>query len=383
METKIKAILKNHSSQNIPLNFEDAYALGEYAMLGCTIDDNQLAQIQSTVVMTALHNMATYRWQNSEGNKKLPQNAAEQIAGVCAAIFEKDIALSPLGFLRPNVPYAMDNCGMGGDVVLTANVSTIAALIASADGIPMCKHGSPGNATKCGSSDFVSMLGFNTSHSKEDVEKQIETDSFAYTEALDVRFKRIHMQTHKFAKLPHMADIIGPITNPLSPQLLSRRVLGVNHLVSPRLVAEAYQILNERGVTNLQHGLFVRGFVDSRHYEGMDEISICGGGTQVAELRNGVISEYHLQASDFGLEPVLMEEISPPLGMSKGDFSLGILKGEITGAPLQMVLANAAILFYLAEKSADLKECYAMAKVVHESGRTYQKVLDISKRTPK
>lgn len=384
---EVKHFLKGHACQNIPLTFDEAYFLGLHTLKGCA--GNKLAQIQSIAILSALHTCATYAWKWSKAAERrhghsLPRNAAEQIAGICAAVFQNDISMSEFGFLKPNVPYVMDNCGMGGDLIVTANVSTLAALIASAAGISICKHGSPANADggRHGSSDFISLLGINTYATRNEVERCVEVEGFGYTEALDVRYKRIHLQTHKVAMIPHMNDIIGPITNPLFPQLMTRRMLGVNHLISPRVVAEAYQILNERGVTNLKHGLFIRGFTDSRHYEGMDEVSICKGGTQVVELRDGMVHEYHINAYDFGLKPVVPDLISPPIGMSKGDFSLGILEGKISGAPLEMVLANAALLFYLAGKSQDLKECYAMAKVVHESGDVCNKMMAIRKRIP-
>lgn len=374
----IKHLLKDHAYQNIPLAYDEAYALGQYVLQGCNGDS--LAQIQSIAVLCALHTKATYSWVGDtaiEANHghRLPKTASEQIAGVCAAIFDQDIAQSEFGFLKPDVPYAMDNCGMGGDLTVTANVSTLAALIASASGIPMCKHGSPANADagRHGSSDFVSMLGIETYAHKDTVRRCVEVEGFGYTEALDSRYKKIHLQTHTVAMLPHMNDIIGPITNPLCPSILTRRVLGVNHLVSPRVVAEAYKILNERGVTHLDHGLFVRGYADKMQYVGMDEVSICEGGTQVAELRNGEISERRLSAEDFGVSPTSRESVSPPTGVSKGNFSLGILKGEVNGSALSMVLANSALLFYLAGRSADLKECYGMAKETHVSGLALKK----------
>ena len=368
-----KHFMKDHASQNIPLTFEEAYSLGSQVIKGCNGD--QLAQIQSIALLSALHNHSTYTWKWDEASEhrhghRLPKSSAEQIAGVCAAVFQEDIAVSVFGFLNPNVPYAMDNCGMGGDLIVTANISTIAALIAARAGIFMCKHGSPANADRGrhGSSDFVSMLGIDTLAHRDEVQRRVETRGFGYTEALDVRYKQIHMQTHKVALLPHMNDIIGPITNPLSPHLMTRRVLGVNHLVSPRVIAETYQILNERGITNLEHGFFVRGFAGENRYEGMDEVSICSGGTEVAELRDGLILQYHLFASDFGLNTAPVESISPPAGISKGDFSLEILKGKIGGHPLDMVLANAALLFCLAGRSTDLKECVKMARAAFGDG---------------
>lgn len=327
----IKHYLKEHAYLNIPLNFEEAYLLGEWVLRGCQGDI--LAQIQSIAVLCALHTKTTYSWRWSKKEQEihrhsLPESAAEQIAGICAAIFQQDIAKSKDGFLQPNIPYAMDNCGMGGDLIVTANISTIAAFIAAAAGIPMCKHGSPANADagRHGSSDFIVLCGINGFVTKKEAEHCLVSLNFTYTEALDIRYKLIHIQTHKVAQLPHMNDIIGPVTNPLNPQQLTRRVLGVNHLISPRVVADAYCILNKKGITNLKHGLFVRGFIDGSETNGVDEVSVCKGGTNLIELKNGSISEHWIYAEDFGLKPVSPALVSPPKGKSKGDFSLSILK---------------------------------------------------------
>jgi len=379
-----KHLVKEHSARNIPLCFDEAYALGSYLMDACR--GNSLASIQSIALLTALHNQATYIWKRN-GRKtehSLPDDSAEQIAGICAAIFEHDIAKSELGFLSPNVPFAMDNCGMGGDFVVTANVSTIAALIAAASGIPMCKHGSPANADKGrhGSSDFMDFCGIDRFASKAKVEKCVETLGFGFTEALDVRYKHIHHQTHDIAQLPHMNDIIGPITNPLSPAILTKRILGVNHLIPPVIVAKAYKVLNSKGITRLNHGLFLRGFTDDEKESGVDELSICKPGTQVAELKDGEIREYWLKAEDFGIMPIPVESISPPSGMSKGQFSAIILEGRVRTHVGQMVSANAALLFYLAGRSENLKECYLLAEDVLIGGKAHETMLSIKEMLP-
>ncbi|MBI2041888.1 MAG: hypothetical protein HYT20_02640 [Candidatus Nealsonbacteria bacterium] len=384
----IKHYAKEHGSRNIPLTFEEAYDLGVYMIHGCR--GNNLAQIQSIAILSLLHTKATYLWKFDERTEKrhghrLPISAAEQIAGICAAIFEHDIAESQFGFLNPNIPYAMDNSGMGGDLIVTANVSTIAAFIAAMAGVPMCKHGSPANAdaARHGSSDFVELCGINTTASQKEVESCVEKLRFGYTEAIDTRYKLIHLQTHRVAQLPHMNDIIGPITNPLNPKILRRRMLGVNHLIPPVIAAQAYRIMNERGITFVEHGFFLRGFGDNGEDSGMDELSICKGGTQIAELKNGKIKEYYLYPYDFGLITASENSISPPEGMGKGKFSLSILKREITGAPARMIAANAALLLYLAGKSDDLSECYREASEILSSGQAYEKMLAVKKALPK
>lgn len=383
----INHILKHHAYQNIPLGFEEAYRLGVYAWSSCFCwegkgSEDTTSLLQSTTALSALHTRATYLWNSEVHSKCRPISAAEQIAGICAAIFEHDIANR---YLRPSTTGVMDNSGMGGDLIVTPNVSTIAAFIAAAGGIPMAKHGSPANADegRHGSSDFIELCGIDMVPDVDKIERYIETMNFGYTDALDTRFKRIHTQTHRFARLAHMNDIIGPITNPVDPKLLTRRVLGVNHLVPPGVVAEAYRILNQHSVTSMKHALFVRGFGDSDDgNEGMDELSICKGGSLVVELKDDEVTEYHLSAEDFGLNPVRAQDISPPDGMTKGDFSLKILAGEIDGPPLQMVLANAALLFYLDGQSQDWKQCYQMAEEVHRKGQAYAKMLAVREMLP-
>lgn len=358
---EIKSILKDYAYQNLPLPYDLAYELGTAAVAACRDGADPLLRVQTIVALSALHNRAVYA----------APGAAEQIAGVCAAIFQDDIAKSEFGFAQPMVPYAMDNCGMGGDLFVTANVSTLAALVAATDGIPMCKHGSPANADegKHGSSDFIELLGLEPFCSRDRLERSVERHSFGYSEALDTRFKLIHRQTHEFAKLPHMNDLIGPITNPVDPKVMSRRVLGVNHLVAPETVAEAYHIMNQKGVTNMEHMLIVRGFVSREDPGGFDELSICEGGTRMAELRDGQIKTSYFGPEAFGLQPVSAKSISPPRGMSKGDFSLAILHGEIGGPPLQMVLANAALLYVLAGKAKSVREGYEAATDTFASGK--------------
>src|SRR3990167_3829059 len=211
----IKSVLKLSAYRNIPLWYEQAYEFGLYTLAGCKGD--QTAMMESVIALSALHNNALYHHQGD--GKATPHSAAEQIAGICAAVFNEDIAKSQFGFVRPDVPVAMDNCGMGGDMITTANVSTLSAFIAATAGIPMCKHGSPANADKGkhGSSDFVELCGIDTHIPPQAMRKSLERYNFAFTEALDTGYKRIHLQTHEFARLPHMNDIIGPLTNPLHP----------------------------------------------------------------------------------------------------------------------------------------------------------------------
>ncbi|MBR9675640.1 hypothetical protein GOV05_01380 [Candidatus Woesearchaeota archaeon] len=363
----VNNVLKHHAYQNKPLGFEDAYVLGVYTLYpykeeleGIFDVDPVLAEKQSIAALCALHNKETYK----------DEKAAGQIAGITAAVFDYDIGLSTNGFLNLDIGCVMDNCGMGGDLYRTSNVSTLAALIASADGIPMGKHGSPGNTDSTGSSDFLEYLGVDLFSKPEVVEEALRRFNFGYTDALDTDYKSVHVQTHKSAHLAHMNDIIGPITNPLNPAMVKKRVLGVNHLIEPSIVAKAYNILNKEGITSLDHGLFIRGYVDSERNGGIDEASVFEGGTKVAELKDGVVDEYSLFADDFGIDTP--SYVEPPRGkIGKAQFSKEILEGKVSGVHKDLVLANAAILQYL-DKGIGFREGFKRSKDILESGEPFR-----------
>jgi len=393
----IRDILKNYAYQNKPIDFEKAYLLGIYTLFpyregleGIFKDTKELAARHSLSALSAFHNRATYNYQEN-GNPIYP--AAAQIAGICAAVFDYDIGQSTKGFLIPNVSFAIDNCGMGGDIMVTPNVSTAAALIAAASGIPMCKHGSPANADmgRHGSSDFIANILLELeSHedlfsiTKEKMEEAIEKLKFGYTEALDIGYKVIHKQTHEYAKIPHMNDIIGPITNPLHPTIATKKIIGVNQLVKPVIIAQTYKILNEKGVTNIEDGIFVRGFVfedrqGPKKDDGMDELSTMGGGTLVARLNKEIISEYNLYAPDFGVKTSYYENIKPPMingKYQKGQFSFQILQNKVEGPAKELILVNAALIEHLAN-GTELKESYKKMRDTLESQQAYKNIKEL------
>lgn len=363
-EFSINMVLKHNAYLNKPLNFENAYLMGAFTMAAYNEDlreafglDRETILVQSVAALCSLHNRDLYKQANS----------GKQIAGICAAIFDYDISRSTYGFV--DVPKdVMDNCGMGGDLFKTPNLSTIAALVVAADGVPMLKHGSPGNTDSTGSSDFLKYCGVELFSTPDKVQKGIADVNFAYTEALDTNYKQIHIQTHKFAHLAHMNDIIGPITNPVNPDRMVQRVIGVNHLIPPERVAEAYIIMNEYGVTNVKRGLFVRGFADKQRNGGIDEVSLMPGGTIVAELNDGKVSTYELFAKDFGLPECTPEDLNP--GTNKAETSKQIVQGVIRDARRDTALANAAVLFNL-DSGIPLLQAVKHAGELIDSGKPY------------
>ncbi len=360
-------ISKQYLKQNIPLPYDLAFNLGKEALRALTDEDPQ-SIAACIALLVGLHTKATYGYSGggSHHSYDTPPDASEQIAGVCAAIME---GMND-SFITTNQQIVVDNCGMGGDYLRTANVSTLSALIAASSGrVKVCKHGSPGNADagRQGSSDFINELGINTFTSTENLNRSIDNCGFAYTEALDTRYKLIHQLSHTFVPLSHMNDIIGPITNPIVPHQHTHKIIGVNDLIHPSLLAKAYSILNKKSVTHLTRGIFLRGYGDDSN-TGMDELSLCAGGNDVTIFENGEFYPVHIDAFSFGLQPTLCSSITVPEGLTKGSFSTSILdKSSNNSDAINMVLANSALVFHLVDPQCGLKEAFRIAECQYYS----------------
>ena len=109
----------------------------------------------------------------------------------------------------------LDTCGTGGDGHGTFNISSMAALIASACGVAVAKHGNRAISSKSGSADFYKALGINIDLGADAAEKMIEQENFAFLFA-----PRFHGAMRHAAPVRRelgfktIMNMLGPLANP-------------------------------------------------------------------------------------------------------------------------------------------------------------------------
>jgi anthranilate phosphoribosyltransferase len=181
----------------------------------------------------------------------------------------------------------LDTCGTGGSAFRVFNVSTAAALIATAAGATVAKHGNRAMSGICGSADVLEALGVNITLSPAQIAECIDRTGigFLFAQTHHPAMKNVGPIRRELGART-IFNLLGPLSNPAGA---TRQVMGVYQPHLCGLVARVLQNLGSERVI-VMHGDV-----------GLDEISTIGS-TQVSELREGAIVDYVLHSEDLGLD---------------------------------------------------------------------------------
>ena len=266
--------------------------------------------------------------------------------------------------INPKVKYLVDTCGTGGDGTGTFNISTAAAFVVAGCGVSVAKHGNKSVSSKCGSADVLSALGINIEVSPERVEKCIEEVGMGFMFAPMFHPAMKHALTaRKEIGIRTVFNMLGPLTNPANAQ---SQLIGVFN--SELLIVFAEVLKN----LNVKHALIVHG-------NGLDEITVCGK-TQVCELKNGIISQYEINPSDFGFEISSMKELKGGSAEENAEIILEILNGS-EGPKRDIVLINSAAALLTTGIVNNLKDGIKMSEESIDSGKALQVLENLIKFT--
>jgi anthranilate phosphoribosyltransferase len=268
----------------------------------------------------------------------------EELAGFAAAMRERVVrVVAPDG--------AVDTCGTGGDGSNTFNISTAAALVVAAAGVPVAKHGNRAITSACGSADVLEALGVATDLSAEEAGDALRTDGFAFLFAPGYHPAMKHAgPTRREIGVRTAFNLIGPMTNPAGAR---RQVVGVGDPVAAPKLAEVLRLLGS------EHALVVHG-------RGVDELPLDGTGVLYDVTPDGV-TRHEVVAADLGLTPAPIEALAGGTPKENAALVEAVLAGR-PGPRRDVVQLNAAAAFVAAGRAADLRAGIALAAETIESG---------------
>ncbi len=282
-----------------------------------------------------------------------------EIAGAAAAMRQR---MTPIASSRADL---IDTCGTGGDGSRTFNISTAAALVTAAAGLPVAKHGNRGITSRSGSGDVLAALGVNIEADAARVEACLAELGicFCFAPLLHTAMKHV-AGVRKRLGMPTIFNILGPLVNPASAPF---QLLGVGKAPLQPLLAEALLLLGTR------RALVVHGS------DGLDEVTL-DGTTQVLEVSGGKIEQFQWCPADFGLQSAGRETMLVNTPAESAEQIRHILAGR-DGPPRDIVVANAAAALWTAGRSPSLEACAQQAKHAIDSGAASDLLARLGHRT--
>ncbi len=271
--------------------------------------------------------------------------SVDEIAGAVAAMRARMVRVrAPAG--------AVDIVGTGGDGHGTYNVSTLAAIIVAACGVPVAKHGNRASSSRSGSSDVLTALGLAADMRAADVERCLAEAGIGFMAAPMHHAAMRHVAAVR-AELGTRTvfNLLGPLSNPAG---VSRLLVGA---FSVDWLEPLARVLGTLGAERawLVHGA-----------DGLDEISTTGP-TQVVAWEHGTIRRFVIEPEVHGLRRAALAEL---IG---GDaaHNAAALRAVLDGAPgayRDIALLNAAAALVVAGRAADIDAGLALAAAAIDAG---------------
>ena len=287
--------------------------------------------------------------------------SVEEITGAVEAMRAK--------MLRVNAPAdAIDVVGTGGDNSGSYNVSTLAAFIVAACGVPVAKHGNRALSSRSGAADTIGVLGVKVGIPPDAVERCIREAGIGFMMApahhaamRHVGPARVELGTRT------IFNLLGPLSNPAGAK---RQLIGVFSAAWLEPMAEVLRNLGSERVW-VTHGA-----------DGLDEMTTAAS-TKIVELDKGEIRAFEITPEELGLKRAQPSELKGGDATHNAAALIAVLEGA-KNPYRDIATLNAAGALVVAAKARNLKEGIEMAARALDSGAaraTLAKLVAVSNTT--
>ena len=328
-----EAIIKIVQKQD--LTYDESYSVMNEIMSG------QTTPTQNAAFLAAL------------STKSTRAETIDEISGCACAMRDHAIPLDRGGL------DTLEIVGTGGDGSHSINISSTAAFIIAAAGVPVTKHGNVAASSRCGAANVLEELGVNVRLAPEKMAQVLRKTGMCFMHAQVYHTSMKYVGAiRKELGFRTVFNILGPLTNPAHPTM---QLLGV---YDEYLLLPMAQVLTGLGV---KRGMVAYG------QDKLDEVSISAP-TSVCEFNNGWYKTYTIRPEEFGLKRGNKEDIAGGDPAYNAQVTRDILSGQMTGPKRDIVLLNAGCALYVAGKADTIGAGVALAAQIVDSGKALAKL---------
>ena len=244
---------------------------------------------------------------------------------------------------------SVDTCGTGGDGGGTLNISTTAALLAAAAGVPVVKHGNRAISSRCGSADVLEALGIPFPKTPAEALHQWETTRFTF---LFAPYYHPAMKTvapvRRNLQIRTVFNILGPLVNPAR---VRRQVLGVFSAPLMETLTPVFGHLGHERVI-LVH-----------HEQGLDE-ALSIGRTHAVIVNHGETRSFDIRPESFGFAPGSLDALAGGTPEANAAAIRGLFeRPDATPRVVrETAILNAGLALYASGTATDLETGLARAE---------------------
>jgi anthranilate phosphoribosyltransferase len=272
----------------------------------------------------------------------------EEIAGAARSLRKH---MAPI---RTRHKIVVDTCGTGGVSSKLFNISTAAALVTAAAGVPVAKHGNRAVTSRTGSADVLAVLGVNIAAEIACVERCLDElcVCFCFAPLMHPSMKRVAEVRRRLGR-PTIFNLLGPLCNPARAPF---QILGVGRAEMQSVIANALALLGTR------HSVIVCG------QDNLGEVTIAGSTRAIEVLQDGMLREHCWTAADFGLPAAhSLDDLVVENAERSADLIRSVIAGK-AGPARDIVVANAAAAVWIAGKVSSLREGASLAQKAIDRG---------------
>ena len=274
---------------------------------------------------------------------------ADEVRGFASAM--RDLAR------KPNLPAgldAIDIVGTGGDGSGSLNLSTGAALLTAACGLPIVKHGNRSISSRCGSADLIEALGFTLP-----LDEQRAADVFTATGFTFLFAPYFHPAMKALAAVRAalgvrtVFNLLGPLTNPASPRFL---LVGAFNAYTAELMAGTLAGMQ------IERGWVVHGAA------GWDEATPIGPFIAFDVTRTQV-KRLEIDPIEFGIARCSSRDLAGGEAKTNLAALIDVFEGRDRGAHLDTLVLQCGVALMIAGRAPSIAAGIAVARSAVESGQ--------------